>query len=130
MANAIRIEIADNNLAELSDEVITLLRKMTLPRFGSMMRKTLRQERFSKEIRVAIARDGISGKYLGWALVSKYWNKTPFVMVFIKPKYRRQGIGTILVRHFKKRGIKFCYRWDGISNSFYNSLGLANVYKN
>lgn len=122
------LDIVEYSLADLSSKEISTLRGMTLNNYRSMMRRSLRKDRFDKDVKVAIAKNA-TGLYLGWALIKRYYNNTPFIMVFVKPKYRRTGVGTALAKHFKNKGVRFCYRWNTISDSFYNSVGLTNVYR-
>lgn len=123
----IKFEIVGAIISDLTPKQFGILRRMTLKSLDSMMRKALWDGLTNQNIKIAIAKN--NGKYLGWALVNKYWNNKEFLMVFVKPEYRRQGIGAALAKHFRKRGVMFCYRWDSLSTKFYNSVNLINVYR-
>lgn len=123
----IKFEIVGAIISDLTPKQFGILRRMTLKSLDSMMRKALWDGLTNQNIKIAIAKNG--KRYLGWALVNKYSNNKEFLMVFVKPEYRRQGIGAALAKHFRKRGVMFCYRWDSLSTKFYNSVNLINVYR-
>lgn len=74
---------------------------------------------------VAIAWD--KNRPIGIAVVSKYGRKKTEseIGVYIKSKYRKQGIGTALAKRINKRiGKTFkCIKYNKKSILFYNSLG-------
>lgn len=98
-------------LLKLSRETIV---KRLLPLTSSQsssMREIIYKElnHPSKNKQIAfIAKD--KEEYIGWGLLTIYSDKYSLYQIYIKPKYRRQGIGTELAkrmeRYLKRRDIK------------------------
>ncbi|HVI40707.1 MAG TPA: GNAT family N-acetyltransferase [Anaerovoracaceae bacterium] len=138
-------QIIETTLKDLSDEQCAILRKMTLigsgEETGSEMQHALDSHAQKTDIPCIIAvdpRKSSEESYLGWSLVINYWrNDQKFVQVFVKPEHRQNGIGRCLVNHFRDRyqtlGLPardklFCFRWNGTSGAFYNSLNMVDVF--
>jgi GNAT superfamily N-acetyltransferase len=120
------VSIYETPICYLPYKQIKSLKNMTLGD-KSDMSITLKDERWNPLVQVAIAKSS-SGKNLGWACIRPFAkNGRVFIMVYILPECRRQGIGSALVKHFRKR-VNFCYRWDELSSKFFDKTGLYNVF--
>lgn len=87
-------------MSELSDVEKIELTKLTYIYGG--MRKVLQNDYDHNRVHVCYAKT--DNKYVGWALVKRYFaSETPIVMVFVKSNHRRRGIGKELVKTLRAK---------------------------
>jgi GNAT superfamily N-acetyltransferase len=75
-------------------------------------------------------------QYIGWSMISflTEHSSVPRIMVYIHPKYRRMGLGALLVKksegYVKKHNKKYIkvIPWDGRSSTFFSKLGYDVSY--
>lgn len=125
-------------LIQLSEKTIRKhLLPLTSPQ-SSCMRDIIYDELFYKKIRkhraikqiAVVAKD--KDEYIGWGLITIYSKKESRYQVYVKPKYRRQKIGTELAKrmesYLKRKGID-TYQVEPRnlreSARFFKSLGFS-----
>lgn len=113
----------------LKSEVLSC-KKLTLK--TGIMRKTFEKYFFSKHTRVILAYDGKD--IIAWSLLFVEGLKLRImdVHVFVKPSYRRNGIGTFLI----KRAVSYMkynrfrprvWPWEEKSDLFYENLSNDKI---
>lgn len=105
-----QINIETKTLSQLTTKEKKYLSKMTLD--TGMMNPILSECHFSSSFKedfiLAIAKNGFH--YLGWSLIKKI-DRHNIVMCYVKPKYRRRGIGKMLILSLKKRVRRNLFAW-------------------
>lgn len=112
-----QFRISHDVLSNVDESVKKELNRMTLSG-GSNMRRALEKFEIHGKIEIAIARH--KGKSFGWAMKRPY-GENKMVMVFVKPAFRRLGIGTALVKSFRGKGIVYD-PWNEGSRAFFKTI--------
>lgn len=91
---------------------------MTLQNY-SMMKSTLDYTLVHEKTQIALAH--YKDQNLGWALKRPWRYGAELIMVYVKPQFRRNGVGTALVESFKDRRAIF-KPWDDRSEAFFKTM--------
>jgi GNAT superfamily N-acetyltransferase len=136
-----KIEIVRKNFRTLSKLEYAYLQALTLSEYTSGMNTAIREARdypdyydnswSNSSAFIAIDADGT---WLGWCLGRTGFpynrgTKSNSYMIFVKPEWRRFGIGKALLKaatdHYKTQNdlIHECFPWDRDSHSFFSDAG-------
>lgn len=135
------IRALDFNLLPQHPELVKQLRKLTLHPHSGMNRELKALFKLMKE-RPVVAQVLLAyrnRKLVAWALLSRERSDMRFsntwkhfeptdgllVEIFVSPAYRRQGIGSILMKVARRKAgsRRLCVApWDELSRAFYNSF--------
>lgn len=90
------------------------------------MRDILKNAPNKKKIKISIAKK--NGIYFGWGLNSNWWDipRSRIIMIYVRPKFRRKGIGTLLAKAVKTRTSKASY-WNTSSKKFFQAVNIKNT---
>jgi GNAT superfamily N-acetyltransferase len=118
-----RLTVYTKPLVSLSNEEWAQVKDCNMGSMGSMRNKIQRlREDGRKDARVVMAWQG--DILVGCALVFKRRDGEFVIYNYVKPNYRRRGIGTKLVKHARRGRITTLYAcpWDDRSHDFYEVL--------
>lgn len=138
------------NFNEIANDLILLksLKRLTLNYFSGMSHELRSFEKISKirEVKAKIILSYIKNELVGWALMSKepsdyFFKKLPqgfdpsygvLFEIFISYFYRRQGIGTEMLKVARRKADPYklyFVPWNNISDKFYNKFKRYNYKK-
>ena len=60
------------------------------------------------------------GEVIGWALINNDW-----AMFYVRPEYRREGVGRRLADRIRKHYTPRVDPWDDASQGFFDSTGMS-----
>lgn len=131
------IRVRDFNLIFRNKKIISHLRSLTLQPDSGLNNELndLTTLALNRKVDAKVIMGYYDKRLVAWALLSKeysswysnYWGKMTGALfeVYVKPEYRRKGIGTALIKSAKKHAgphkLSVC-RWDSISHEFYNRV--------
>jgi len=116
----------------LTGEERKTLHRLTFRKYGSGMKDRLRGWTGDKSNTfIVMARDSETGRTVGWSFAELMDDKRADVGVFVSSKYRRNGIGSKLVKKVTQlvdTEIARCWPHDEVATAFYQNFG-AKRYK-
>lgn len=114
-------------LKDIKEELYPKLKNLTLPT-GFMWNKFLGRKR-SRISFATLVWDNAT--LIAWG-ISYRWRSTQDseIMLFVQWNYRREGIGSNIVKELKNVTNKVrCFPWDDRSRGFFNAIQLNDVAK-
>lgn len=118
------------NIKDCDDQTKRILKKLTLFQSYESRMFNVATEKYDDRHIIKIAIGYLDNKIIGWASDeggkkhNKHW-----ICCFVKQKYRRKGIGTILCKSLiKRKKYAFGKAWSIESKAFWNSIKNTNKY--